>query len=99
VHLAVNRTGGQAISAEEALFAYTSGSAYAEFREHDKGKIAPGFLADLTLLSDDPTAVEPGSIRDITVTSTYVDGKEVFRRTGLNEVVRPSARCHNRRAK
>ncbi len=66
---------GEAITAEQALRAYTFGSAYASHAEHAKGTIAPGMLADLVVLSDDPTAVSPASIGDIQVLATYVDGE------------------------
>jgi hypothetical protein len=80
--LAVNRDGGEAISPAEALFAYTAGGAYAEWKEGEKGRIRPGFLADLAVLSNDPTAVEPTSIQDIQVDATVVDGRVVFEREG-----------------
>ena len=54
---------GEAITAEEALRAYTWGSAYASKAEHVKGSIEPGKLADFTVLSEDPTAVSPGPHR------------------------------------
>ncbi|MEO5962929.1 MAG: amidohydrolase family protein [Thermomonas sp.] len=43
----------QALTREQTLRAYTSGSAFAEFTEHEKGKLVPGFLADLAVLSQD----------------------------------------------
>src|SRR5207247_6841334 len=43
----------QKISVEEAVRAYTAGSAYAEFQENEKGTIATGKLADLVILSGD----------------------------------------------
>ena len=85
IHLAVNRDGNQAITPDEAIYAYTAGSAYAEFRENEKGKIAPGFLADLTLLSDDPTRVDRQFIKDVKVWETYVDGNRVFQRIPRHE--------------
>jgi hypothetical protein len=81
VHLVVNREGPEAISPEEALFCYTAGSAHAEFREDRKGTIEAGKLADLTILSDDPTSVDPERIRDITVEMTIVGGKVVYERS------------------
>ena len=49
---------GEAITAEQALHAYTRGSAYASRQEHVKGSIAPGMLANLVVLSEDPTVVD-----------------------------------------
>lgn len=43
----------QALTREQALRAYTQGSAYAEFGEADKGMLTPGQVADLAVLSQD----------------------------------------------
>jgi predicted amidohydrolase YtcJ len=83
VHDMVNRrassglpfNAAEAITAEEALRAYTWGSAFASKQEHVKGSIEPGKLADLTVLSDDPTAIPPDRIADIQVIATIVDGE------------------------
>ena len=90
VHDMVNRrTGsgaafnpGEAITAEQALRAYTSGSAYASHAENTKGTIAPGLLADLVVLADDPTAVSPAAIANITVLATITGGRCRFDLTG-----------------
>ncbi len=66
---------GEAITAEQALHAYTRGSAYASRQEHVKGSIAPGMLADLVVLSEDPTAVSPERIAGLAVLATIVDGQ------------------------
>jgi hypothetical protein len=66
---------GEAITVQEALRAYTSGSAYASHAEQVKGVIAAGRLADLVVLSDDPLAVAPERIADIEVLATFVDGQ------------------------
>lgn len=65
----------EAVTAEEALRAYTWGSAYASKAEHVKGAIEPGKLADFTVLSEDPTAVSPSRIAGLEVIATIVDGK------------------------
>jgi len=70
----------QKLSIEEALAAYTAGSAYAEFQEHDKGTIARGMLADLVVLSDDILAIPPARIKDVTVVTTIMGGKVVYQR-------------------
>jgi predicted amidohydrolase YtcJ len=72
----------EAITAEQALRAYTSGSAYASHAEHTRGMIAPGMLADLTVLSEDPTAVSPRRIAGLSVLATLVDGEFRFDATG-----------------
>lgn len=66
---------GEAITAQQALYAYTRGSAYASRQEHVKGSIAPGMLADLVVLSEDPTAVSPERIAEVAVLATIVDGQ------------------------
>jgi hypothetical protein len=72
----------EAVTAEEALRAYTWGSAYASKAEHVKGSIEQGKLADFTVLSEDPTAVSPSRIAGLEVIATIVDGK--FRYSALD---------------
>ena len=66
---------GEAITTQQALHAYTRGSAYASRQEHVKGSIAPGMLADLVVLSEDPAAVSPERIAGLAVLATIVDGR------------------------
>ena len=66
---------GEAVTAAEALRAYTYGSAYASGQETVKGSIAPGKLADLVVLSEDPTAVSPDRIAGLAVLATVVGGE------------------------
>jgi hypothetical protein len=83
---------GEAITVEEALRAYTRGSAYASHAEQRRGTIAPGYLADLTVLAEDPTAVSPDRIAGIGVLATLVGGVAGFDDTGkLPGVARCSA--------
>lgn len=79
IHSAVN-TGTDRISVYDAVRAYTFGSAFAEFREKQKGTIEPGKLADFVILSDDIFTIEPVKIRDVKVAMTVVDGKVVYER-------------------
>ena len=65
----------EAVTAEEALRAYTYGSAYASKQEHVKGSIEPGKLADLTVLSEEPAAVSPDRIAGLEVLATIIDGE------------------------
>ena len=71
--------GALAIGVMLALAAYTSGSAFAEFQDGDKGTLVRGQLADLVILSDDILA---GTVRiqDVTVLTTVVGGKVVHQR-------------------
>jgi predicted amidohydrolase YtcJ len=68
------------ISVETALRAYTVNNAWVAGEEDYKGKIQPGFLADIAVLDADPFAVNPLDIKDIQVVLTIVDGKITFER-------------------
>jgi predicted amidohydrolase YtcJ len=72
----------EALTPEQALRAYTYGSAHATFLEGHLGSLEPGKLADLTVLSDDPTTVAPERIRDIEVLATVIEGHAAFDATG-----------------
>ena len=66
------------ISVEDAIRAYTLGSAYAEYEEHRKGTLVPGKFADMIVLSQDITQVPPGQILRTKVLLTIVGGKIVY---------------------
>jgi len=68
----------QKISVEEAVRAYTLGSAHAEFQDGVKGSITPGKLADLVILSRDIYKIDPKEIEKVTVVLTIVDGRVVY---------------------
>jgi hypothetical protein len=68
----------QKLSIEQALAAYTTGSAYAEFMEKIKGTLAPGMLADFVVLDRDLTKVAPPEILKTKVLRTVVGGKTVY---------------------
>ncbi len=68
----------ECISAGQALALYTINAAYASFEEGIKGSITPGKLADMVLLSDDPTKSPMEQIKDIGVEMTIVGGKVVW---------------------
>lgn len=70
----------QKISVEEAVRAYTVGSAFAEFTDQAKGTLAVGKLADFVVLSQDIFAIEPTIINATEVLLTVADGKVVFER-------------------
>jgi predicted amidohydrolase YtcJ len=62
----------------EVLFAYTQGSAYAEFAELYKGKLTPGYVADFVVLDRDLTAIPAREIIKTRVLQTVVDGRSVY---------------------
>ena len=68
----------QAISVEEAVRAYTVGSAIAEFQENEKGTITPGKLADVVMLSRDILKIDPKEIEKVKVVLTIMDGRVVY---------------------
>ena len=67
----------EALSREQAVEAYTRGSAYAEFAERDKGTIEVGKLADLAVLSQDIFTVAPDALPATKSVLTLVGGKIV----------------------
>ncbi|HET7292211.1 MAG TPA: amidohydrolase [Vicinamibacteria bacterium] len=68
------------IGLEDALDAYTRGSAYAEFAEKDKGTLAPGMLADLVVFERDLFRIPAREILTTPVELTLVGGRVVFER-------------------
>jgi hypothetical protein len=80
IHNIVNRSSAERISVAEAIQTYTAGSAFAEFREGEKGTIAPGKLADLTVLSENPLESPKERIKDIRIDRTIVGGRIVYER-------------------
>ena len=68
----------QKLSIEQALAAYTTGSAYAQFAEKDKGTLAPGMLADFVVLDRDLTKAAPPEILQTQVLRTVVGGRTVY---------------------
>jgi predicted amidohydrolase YtcJ len=73
----------QKITVEQALRAYTNGSAYAGFQEKDVGMLRPGMLADVVMIDRDLTRIAPETIRDAHVMLTMVGGRIVFDRNGV----------------
>jgi len=66
------------IPLEDCLRAYTGGSAYAEFEEGKKGRIAPGQWADIVVLSADITKIPPQQLLTTKVLQTFVGGRLVY---------------------
>lgn len=70
----------EALTVEEAIWAYTMGSAYASHEEDRKGSITPGKVADLVVLSNDMFTGSPRRILEAQVDMTIFDGEVVFER-------------------
>jgi len=70
--------GPDGISVEDAVRAYTVGSAYAEFQEKVKGKITTGQLADMVILSEDIFELDPARIAQTHVVATILNGSVVY---------------------
>ena len=68
----------QRLTIDQAISAYTAGSAFAEFEEKEKGKLVPGMLADFVVLDHDVTAAAPEKILTTRVLRTVVGGKTVY---------------------
>ena len=68
----------QKLNIEQAIAAYTTGSAFAEFAEKQKGKLEPGMLADFVVLDQDITAALPPKILETKVLRTVVGGQTVY---------------------
>jgi predicted amidohydrolase YtcJ len=71
----------QKITVEQALRAYTSENAYAGFQETVVGTIAPGYLADFVVLSQNLFETDPVQIPAIEVLRTVIGGRDEFVRT------------------
>jgi predicted amidohydrolase YtcJ len=68
----------QKIGVEDALRAYTVGSAYASFDEREKGSLERGKLADFVLVDRDLTRIPPAEIREARIALTVVGGRVVY---------------------
>jgi len=81
IMLATNRPDNnprEALTREEAVAAYTLGSAFAEGRD-DKGVLAPGMLADLAVLNKDIFTVPASQLPDTRSVLTIIGGKIVHK--------------------
>jgi predicted amidohydrolase YtcJ len=64
----------QALTAEQALHATTVAPAWLARDERRRGKLVPGYLADLVVLDRDPVAVPPDELHDVRVVATMLGG-------------------------
>src|SRR6266851_7672468 len=68
----------QKITIHQAIAAYTTGAAYAQFAENEKGTLRPGMLADFVVLDRDITKVPASEILKTRVLRTVVGGQTVY---------------------
>ena len=91
IHAAVNRQDNsgnpsegwyteESISVWDAVKLFTVNSAFAEYQEHQKGKLLANYLADFIVLDKDIFEIPRKDIRKISVEQTFVNGKQVFKR-------------------
>ena len=66
------------LTIEQVIDGYTLGSAYAEFKEDTKGRLKPGYVADMVLLDRDIFTISPEDILNTKVLQTWVDGEILF---------------------
>lgn len=70
----------EAVDVAAAIDAYTLESAYAQFAENVKGRLKPGFAADLVVLDKDIFTVDADEIKDIRPVLTMTGGRIVYQR-------------------
>jgi predicted amidohydrolase YtcJ len=68
----------QSFSLAEALAGYTVEGAYAQFAENDKGRLKPGFMADMVVLSGDLEKTAPDAIDTVRPVTTICGGKVTY---------------------
>lgn len=73
----------RSISRDEAIGLLTTGPAFSEFAEADVGRIMPGMLADIIVLSQDLTTAPQAALPGTSSVLTIVGGEIVFDSRGL----------------
>ncbi|MEJ1161336.1 amidohydrolase [Prosthecomicrobium sp. N25] len=68
----------QRVDVITALKAMTIWPAWHHFEDKTKGSLEPGKIADLVILSNDPTAVDPETLADLKVVETIKEGKTIY---------------------
>ncbi|HMO57852.1 MAG TPA: amidohydrolase [Roseiflexaceae bacterium] len=71
----------QRLSVAEAIHGFTAGAAHAAGATHEQGRIAPGYLADLAVLSADPFKLDPSLLHTVGAEMTLLEGRVVWERT------------------
>lgn len=68
----------QALSVDQALMATTVNPAWLAGDERRRGKLIPGYLADLVVLDRDPLAIPPEDLPELEVVATMVGGRWTY---------------------
>lgn len=71
----------EGVTVEQAVTAYTVGSARAELRDREKGALRPGLLADLAVLTQDIFTIAPEALPTTASDLTVIGGRIVYRRS------------------
>jgi predicted amidohydrolase YtcJ len=78
LQIATEEHAAQRIGMEQAVGAWTSGAAYAEHMENEKGTLQAGMLADITVLDRDLALTPSGELAEMKVEATVVGGRLVY---------------------
>ncbi|ECL8006919.1 amidohydrolase [Listeria innocua] len=92
IHAAVTRTANadldgvkywpeESLTVYEAIELYTKGAAFASYKTTTRGQIAPGFVADFTILAEDPFLIKPAKLRHLEVMMTVVNEQVVYQKS------------------
>ncbi len=69
------------ISLDQAIEAYSMGTAYQAFADHQRGRLEAGRTADMVLVEGDIRKVDPYTLGEVQVLRTFIDGVEAYRAT------------------
>jgi predicted amidohydrolase YtcJ len=81
----------EALTVEQAVSAYTAGSAYAAHEEGRKGRLRAGMLADFVVLGSDIFTIDRDGIGETRVEATVVGGEIAYDRIGIRNGGRSSS--------
>ena len=70
----------EAVTREQAWWAYTGGAAYAGFAETRFGSLQPGQRADFLVVDRDPSTAAPAQLRGTQVQETWIGGQKAWAR-------------------
>lgn len=76
-----------AITLEEAIYLYTMGGAYAQYREDQKGSIESGKYADFIVVNQNIFEIPIHKVHETEVLSTVVGGKDVYIHDSVQEII------------